>query len=74
MPGLGRRVRPIVEFGDIAVNYGCERTPVVTRSCKLSLGTEVCLSDETTGARSLRAGTVAMDTVFADAVDVSAVD
>ena len=47
---------------------------MVTRSCKLSLGTEVCLSNETTGARSLRAGTVAMDAVMQSVVGAGTVD
>ena len=57
-------MRPIVELGDVVVNFGSERPLVVIGGSELSLGREVGLSDETTGARSLRAGTVAMDAVM----------
>ena len=45
--GLGRSMRPIVELGDVVVNFGSERPLVVIGGSELSLGREVGLSDET---------------------------
>ena len=67
-------MRPIVELGDVVVNFGSERPLVVIGGSELSLGRGVGLSDETTGARSLGTGVVTVVARDACVVGASAGD